>query len=83
MADCVGRKDPLLPPIRENDNHRFQIPLWQRFKRLYLGVSHLFQTILSESNAIVKCRSCGNYHDRLDGRAHHLAFGTRNGVKQL
>ena len=49
------------------------------FSMLRMDENHkrsVAQTILSESGAIVKCRSCGNYHDRLDGRAHHLAFST-------
>jgi len=46
--------------LRMNENHKRSVA----------------QTILSESGAIVKCQSCGNYHDRLDGRANHLAFST-------
>ncbi|MCB2148325.1 MAG: hypothetical protein KQI81_17750 [Deltaproteobacteria bacterium] len=46
--------------LRMNENHKRSIA----------------QTILSESGAIVKCPSCGNYHDQLDGRANHLAFST-------
>jgi len=34
------------------------------------------RSILSESGAIVKCPSCGDYHDQPDGRAQHLAFRT-------
>jgi hypothetical protein len=49
------------------------------FSMLRMGENHkrsVARTILSESGAIVKCPSCGNYHDRLDDRAHHLAFST-------
>jgi hypothetical protein len=49
------------------------------FSMLRMDENHkrsVAQTILSESGAIVKCRSCGNYHDQLDGRAHQLAFST-------
>ena len=49
------------------------------FSMLRMDENHkrtVARTILSESGAIVKCQSCGNYHDRLDGRAHHLAFST-------
>ena len=49
------------------------------FSMLRMNEDHkrnVAQTILSESGAIVKCQSCGNYHDRPGRRAQHLAFRT-------
>jgi hypothetical protein len=63
----------------EHLHERFKADRMTIFSMLRMDENHkrsVAQTILTESGAIVKCHSCGNYHDQLDGRAYHLAFST-------